>query len=374
MERLGGADRLLAPPNDAGMEPGCFAAIRPGLSKRELGTLGGSMGLPSIPLASNSPLATPSSPRPTAHAGVDGSSRMAQIATQNVEHNGLADVVTIVPGRVEELAGLPTPDGKADVLVSEWMGAQGLASCVGLGSAAHAALSMPIPARACRPRLLACCGGADPRPAWSASDMSPLNAPSSPSAGYALLFETMLDSVLAARDKFLKPGGAVLPDTATILVAGASAAALGLDFWDDVYGFSMLPVHRDLESSGEHPVGGGPVDAGSCEDQTMPVHSFFVGRGMRWWCVRGRPPGVASSWHGPSPLWFGPGSLLWRAVAPKPYRQAHGVHGALHGPGPARRPLARASPPSSRCSIPRGLGAGGEARSSGDGAMPCAEL
>lgn len=67
----------------------------------------------------------------------------------------------------------------------------------------------------------------------------------------------MLDSVLAARDKFLKPGGAVLPDTATILVAGASAAALGLDFWDDVYGFSMLPVRRDLEFSGEHPVGGG---------------------------------------------------------------------------------------------------------------------
>jgi hypothetical protein len=38
--------------------------------------------------------------------------------------------------------------------------------------------------------------------------------------GYALLFESMLDTVLFARDKFLKPGGALLPDTATIFMAG----------------------------------------------------------------------------------------------------------------------------------------------------------
>jgi hypothetical protein len=50
--------------------------------------------------------------------------------------------------------------------------------------------------------------------------------------GYALLFETMLDSVLAARDRWLRPGGVVLPDIATIYVAGATAGALGLDFWN----------------------------------------------------------------------------------------------------------------------------------------------
>ena len=49
--------------------------------------------------------------------------------------------------------------------------------------------------------------------------------------GYALLFETMLDSVLAARDKWLRPGGALLPDLATIYVAGASREALGTAFW-----------------------------------------------------------------------------------------------------------------------------------------------
>lgn len=38
--------------------------------------------------------------------------------------------------------------------------------------------------------------------------------------GYALLFETMLDTVLHARDLYLKPGGAMLPDRANIYIAG----------------------------------------------------------------------------------------------------------------------------------------------------------
>lgn len=35
--------------------------------------------------------------------------------------------------------------------------------------------------------------------------------------GYCLLYESMLISVLYARDRWLKPGGAILPDTATIV-------------------------------------------------------------------------------------------------------------------------------------------------------------
>ena len=38
--------------------------------------------------------------------------------------------------------------------------------------------------------------------------------------------------------RFLRPGGAVLPDIATMFVAGAGPGALDLDFWSDVYGFS----------------------------------------------------------------------------------------------------------------------------------------
>lgn len=37
--------------------------------------------------------------------------------------------------------------------------------------------------------------------------------------GYFLLYESMLDSVLWARDKYLVPGGKMLPDRAQIYVA-----------------------------------------------------------------------------------------------------------------------------------------------------------
>jgi protein arginine N-methyltransferase 3 len=49
--------------------------------------------------------------------------------------------------------------------------------------------------------------------------------------GYALLFESMLDTVLQARDRFLKPGGVVLPDVASIYIAGAAIGATDSSFW-----------------------------------------------------------------------------------------------------------------------------------------------
>lgn len=48
--------------------------------------------------------------------------------------------------------------------------------------------------------------------------------------GYCLLYETMLDSVLYARDKWLKPGGAMLPDTATIVSASFCCSNIGCLF------------------------------------------------------------------------------------------------------------------------------------------------
>eukprot|EP00775_Hariotina_reticulata_P002332 gene2332-2640_t len=68
--------------------------------------------------------------------------------------------------------------------------------------------------------------------------------------GYALLFESMLDSVLAARDRWLVPGGAVLPDLATIYAAGANTLSLADScFWQDVYGFNMAPVAEELAAT-----------------------------------------------------------------------------------------------------------------------------
>eukprot|EP00983_Pelagomonas_calceolata_P120798 1160739-Pelagomonas_calceolata.AAC.12 len=66
--------------------------------------------------------------------------------------------------------------------------------------------------------------------------------------GYALLFETMLDSVLSARDRWLAPGGVVLPDVASIHLAGAGEGALSngpseLLFWKVSVEVLMLAWH-----------------------------------------------------------------------------------------------------------------------------------
>lgn len=77
---------------------------------------------------------------------------MAKHAVQLVKHNGLAASVTVVKGAVESL---DLPPQSVDVMISEWM-------------------------------------------------------------GYFLLRESMLDSVLRARDRLLKPGGVMMPSAATM--------------------------------------------------------------------------------------------------------------------------------------------------------------
>lgn len=46
--------------------------------------------------------------------------------------------------------------------------------------------------------------------------------------GYFLLYESMLDTVIYARDRWLTPGGAILPDTATLHLVGAGAGGIKL--------------------------------------------------------------------------------------------------------------------------------------------------
>ena len=90
-----------------------------------------------------------------------------------VRENNLSDRVTLLKGKVEEVK---LPVEKVDIIISEWM-------------------------------------------------------------GYCLLFESMLDTVLYARDKWLSPGGMVYPDKCDM-----SLVAVGnrnMSFWDDVYGFNM---------------------------------------------------------------------------------------------------------------------------------------
>ncbi|KAK4285325.1 hypothetical protein QN277_002036 [Acacia crassicarpa] len=64
--------------------------------------------------------------------------------------------------------------------------------------------------------------------------------------GYCLLYESMLSSVLYARDRWLKPGGAILPDTATIFVAGFGKGGTSLPFWENVCSFDMSCIGKEL--------------------------------------------------------------------------------------------------------------------------------
>ncbi|KAL6747497.1 S-adenosyl-L-methionine-dependent methyltransferase [Haematococcus lacustris] len=116
---------------------------------------------------------------------LEASQRMAMLAQQVAASNRLGaeagGPVHVLHSRLEDLSALPEGMDKVDVLVSEWM-------------------------------------------------------------GYGLLFESMLDSVLQARDRWLAPGGVLLPDRATLYLAGASSAALGTAFWQDVYGFDMSVI------------------------------------------------------------------------------------------------------------------------------------
>ncbi|KAL5255302.1 hypothetical protein ACHWQZ_G014644 [Mnemiopsis leidyi] len=67
--------------------------------------------------------------------------------------------------------------------------------------------------------------------------------------GYGLLFECMLDSVISARDKYLRPGGLVVPNRTSMFIAAVSdekGYETRFNFWNNVYGFDMSEVIPDL--------------------------------------------------------------------------------------------------------------------------------
>ncbi|KAI1780268.1 S-adenosyl-L-methionine-dependent methyltransferase [Hypoxylon cercidicola] len=108
-------------------------------------------------------------------------------AQENVFHNGLSHVITCVHGKMEEVT-LPGGVEQVDVIVSEWM-------------------------------------------------------------GYCLLFEAMLPSVLYARDRYLRPGGLLVPSHANLWlapVADPDYVADNVHFWRDVYGFDMRAMQSGI--------------------------------------------------------------------------------------------------------------------------------
>lgn len=98
-----------------------------------------------------------------------------------VKTNGFEDKITLIRGKVEEIE---LPVDHVDIIVSEWF-------------------------------------------------------------GYFLLYESMLETVVYARDKWLVPNGIILPDKAVMYVAAIEDGNVKrerFDFWNDVYGFDMSVI------------------------------------------------------------------------------------------------------------------------------------
>ena len=60
--------------------------------------------------------------------------------------------------------------------------------------------------------------------------------------GYFLLFRSRIDSILWARDRYLVPGGKMLPDRAQLYIAAIEDHVYSLEnqeFWSNVHGVNM---------------------------------------------------------------------------------------------------------------------------------------
>merc|ERR1711992_428323 len=110
-------------------------------------------------------------------------SGIVEQAREIVKRNGFEDKVTLIRGKIEEIV-LPVP--KVDIIISEWM-------------------------------------------------------------GYCLFYESMLDSVLFARDKWLADDGLMFPDRATLYITAIEDRQYKddkINWWDDVYGFDMSCIKK----------------------------------------------------------------------------------------------------------------------------------
>ncbi|GMM27330.1 protein-arginine omega-N methyltransferase [Martiniozyma asiatica (nom. inval.)] len=110
-------------------------------------------------------------------------SNIIEMAEKVVDLNGFSDKITLLRGKLEDVE---LPYKEVDIIISEWM-------------------------------------------------------------GYFLLYESMLDTVLIARDRYLKKGGLIFPDKASIhvaLIEDEEYKNEKIHFWEDptqLYGFDYTP-------------------------------------------------------------------------------------------------------------------------------------
>lgn len=109
---------------------------------------------------------------------VDQSESIINKAREIVFRNGKQDTIKLISGRIQDVS---LPVKQVDIVVSEWM-------------------------------------------------------------GYCLLYEAMFDSVIYARDRYLKSGGLMVPALSTLYIAPFSHPEYKkskIEFWDDIYGYDM---------------------------------------------------------------------------------------------------------------------------------------
>jgi protein arginine N-methyltransferase 1 len=113
--------------------------------------------------------------------------------------------------------------------------------------------------------------------------------------GYFLLYETMLPTVLTARDKWLKPGGHIFPDKADLYVAcieDADYKEEKIEYWNNVYGFNFsciqnMAYREPLVDSvnGDNVVTSSSkilsLDLNTCKTEDLTFTSKFSCKGQR---------------------------------------------------------------------------------------------
>ncbi|CAL8263042.1 unnamed protein product [Merluccius merluccius] len=110
-------------------------------------------------------------------------SSISEYSERIIKSNHLHSVITIFRGKVEEVE---LPVEEVDIIISEWM-------------------------------------------------------------GYCLFYESMLNTVIFARDKWLKPGGLMFPDRAALYVVAIEDRQykdFKIHWWENVYGFDMTCIRN----------------------------------------------------------------------------------------------------------------------------------
>ncbi|KAI1720875.1 ribosomal protein l11 methyltransferase (PrmA) domain-containing protein [Ditylenchus destructor] len=113
-------------------------------------------------------------------------SNMAIRSREIIKDNKLDHIIEVIHGKVEDITTLPGGIEKADVIISEWM-------------------------------------------------------------GYCLLYESMLNTVIYARDKWLHEEGVLFPDNAKLYLCAIEDRQYKddkINWWDNVYGFNMSSIRR----------------------------------------------------------------------------------------------------------------------------------